>query len=403
MAIYQGTNTGPISGGILGSKTSLQERAQAAYDAEKKRKQEQIREDRRFIEQGNVGLDYGTSAGLVRTGQELAKMRLQQSPGAAPTQYEKELADQARRRSLNLYNYDPSAFEVPLNLRGPEAERTRLDLAQAQATRGRQMALLDLINQSATGMGPSIAEAAGARQAEGLQRQLLAAQLGRPGVGVTRQALFAGAQAGADIAGQTAIARLQEQQDAQRALGQLLSGVRGQDFESAQAQAQLDQQRRLANLESTLQTQARQAELRSRLEEMRGRDVLALNTQPQAPKKPPFWQTALQGVLEGGATALASWGLKTSDKNAKENIQPAGSQIDRLLSEMTPQSYNYKNPADGEGQQVGVMAQDLEKSSLGKMLVRDTPEGKMVDLGKMLPLLLASQVRLNDRLNKLEG
>ena len=46
------------------------------------------------------------------------------------------------------------------------------------------------------------------------------------------------------------------------------------------------------------------------------------------------------------------------------------------------------------------MAQDLEKTQLGKQMVENTPEGKQVNFGKGLGLVMASQARLNERLNK---
>ena len=55
------------------------------------------------------------------------------------------------------------------------------------------------------------------------------------------------------------------------------------------------------------------------------------------------------------------------------------------------------------GMRTGVMAQDLEKSQIGSQFVSDTPNGKMVNYGAMLPVMLAGQAMLNERINKLEG
>jgi hypothetical protein len=52
---------------------------------------------------------------------------------------------------------------------------------------------------------------------------------------------------------------------------------------------------------------------------------------------------------------------------------------------------------------LGVMAQDLEKTTLGKQFVRDTPAGKLVDMGQGLAAILASQSYLNDRMKRLEA
>ena len=96
-----------------------------------------------------------------------------------------------------------------------------------------------------------------------------------------------------------------------------------------------------------------------------------------------------------------------SDKNLKKNIRSARDkdilssvEIDGFLGTLSPKQYNYKNKTHGEGKQVGIMAQDLEKTQLGKQMVENTPEGKRVNFGKGLGLVMASQARLNERLNK---
>ena len=52
--------------------------------------------------------------------------------------------------------------------------------------------------------------------------------------------------------------------------------------------------------------------------------------------------------------------------------------IDGFLDSLYAHQYNYKNDAHGKGKQVGVMAQDLEKTQLGKQMVENTPEGKQM-------------------------
>lgn len=108
-------------------------------------------------------------------------------------------------------------------------------------------------------------------------------------------------------------------------------------------------------------------------------------------------QTGLWGsMIEGGARAYAS------DEKKKTNIEDYSSE--EFLDKLKPYTYDYKNPErDGEGRQAGVMAQDLEKTEVGKQSVIDTDEGKMVDYNKLGPTMLASLVELNERLKKLEG
>lgn len=103
-------------------------------------------------------------------------------------------------------------------------------------------------------------------------------------------------------------------------------------------------------------------------------------------------------LIEGGAKI----GAAMSDEKKKTNIEDYSSE--EFLDKLKPYTYDYKNPEkDGEGRQAGVMAQDLEKTEVGKQSVIDTDEGKMVDYNKLGSTMLASLVELNERLKKLEG
>lgn len=90
-----------------------------------------------------------------------------------------------------------------------------------------------------------------------------------------------------------------------------------------------------------------------------------------------------------------------SDERGKEDIEEFNASD--FLDSLTPHKYKYKDQKHGEGQQAGVMAQDLEKTEIGSKLVTDTPEGKMVDYGKAGPTMMASIAELNQRLKKMEN
>lgn len=113
-------------------------------------------------------------------------------------------------------------------------------------------------------------------------------------------------------------------------------------------------------------------------------------------------ESLLKGVGEGiGAAAM-------SDKRNKTDIKDASSDIDSLLEALAPEKFKYKEgskskPGAGKGEYAGVMAQDLEKTKLGKSLVKETKDGKVVDYGKGFGMLLAAQARLNERLDELEN
>ena len=107
------------------------------------------------------------------------------------------------------------------------------------------------------------------------------------------------------------------------------------------------------------------------------------------------------GIISGGAQVGAA--KATSDKNSKDHIKTQD--LAGLVEKIKAYEFEYKTP-NGEpyqdGKVVGVMAQDLEKSKLGKSLVSDTPTGKVVDLKKAVPLALASIGELAKKIKELE-
>lgn len=122
---------------------------------------------------------------------------------------------------------------------------------------------------------------------------------------------------------------------------------------------------------------------------------------------------ALQGSQKGGESShnkmgqgigmgLAAAAMAMSDKNAKTGAKKANGEIQNFLDAIDAYTYRYKDPSYGEGKQLSPMAQDLEKTPIGKELVVDTPEGKMIDYGKAGGVMMASQAMLNDRLSELE-
>ena len=97
-----------------------------------------------------------------------------------------------------------------------------------------------------------------------------------------------------------------------------------------------------------------------------------------------------------------------SDENAKENIKSNDDSHSpkSFLDALQAYSYEYKDPKQsgaGEGRHLSVMAQDLEKAGpVGKQMVQNTEQGKMVDYGKGFGAMLANQVHLNERLSAME-
>ena len=92
-----------------------------------------------------------------------------------------------------------------------------------------------------------------------------------------------------------------------------------------------------------------------------------------------------------------------SDRSAKRRIRDGSSAVREMLGALAPVLYEYRDQErDGEGEKLGIIAQDLEKSDMGKSLVVEAPRGKMVQFGKAIPMLMAAAADQEHRLAKLE-
>ena len=94
-----------------------------------------------------------------------------------------------------------------------------------------------------------------------------------------------------------------------------------------------------------------------------------------------------------------------SDRRSKTDIVPGDDQADELVRALRAYSYRYKDPGSpgaAEGEQLGPMAQDIEKSAAGKRLVVDTAHGKMVDTNRAIMAALAGLGSVGRRLDKVE-
>jgi hypothetical protein len=126
-----------------------------------------------------------------------------------------------------------------------------------------------------------------------------------------------------------------------------------------------------------------------------------LNTQYQQATNNTAQQSA---ILSAVATVISAYlGSGGSDIRLKTNIETLQEEevlslgeIDELLRTLKPYSFEYKDQTFGRGRRFGIMAQDLEKTELGKQFVIETPVGKMVDFGNMMGLIVASQAYLHE-------
>jgi hypothetical protein len=118
---------------------------------------------------------------------------------------------------------------------------------------------------------------------------------------------------------------------------------------------------------------------------------------------------------QGGGSPVGSWGdmgtspqseqswESLSDERAKESVHGGEGELDEFLSRLEPYSWEYKNPErDGDGRHYGVMAQDLERSRMGRGMVHETPRGKVVDTRKVAMGGLAALADHHERIAALE-
>ena len=101
------------------------------------------------------------------------------------------------------------------------------------------------------------------------------------------------------------------------------------------------------------------------------------------------------GIIEAGATAYAS------DKRVKKDISHLDSA--EFLKHLKGYSYEYKDPKKyGEGDQVGVMAQDLLKTKLKGAVIKDEDGTLRIDYSKLSGPILALLADMNKRLEEVE-
>jgi hypothetical protein len=223
-----------------------------------------------------------------------------------------------------------------------------------------------------SGKSPSVSEMQFQKAMQDLSKQQLGAAASARGMSsaglAQREAMQAGKEAGIELGAQSAIAKEQEQRAASEQLMRQAAAQRGVALGAAQA-----------NLQAGLEASKMRSEF-------------------------------ISNLAGSGAQAM-SGGQPNSDVSLKENMnqsEKSGSEmVEEFLDALKSYTYNYKDKENNgqknpEGKVTSVMAQDLEKSKLGKQMVTDGPEGKMVNYGQGMAPLFAAIAELNQRTKKLE-
>ena len=125
----------------------------------------------------------------------------------------------------------------------------------------------------------------------------------------------------------------------------------------------------------------------------RKNQIDALNPGMDKPKGPSTWEK----IFAGGAAVAPLF----SDERLKEDVKGGDKAVRHALSKLSAKSYRYKDEGHGKGEQLGILAQDLERAGL-KQAVIDTPVGKAVDVGKLSGANAAMIAHLGKRISKLE-
>lgn len=269
-------------------------------------------------------------------------------------------------------------FQMPTNLKDAE-----MQMIQRQA----------LI---ASGQGNSIAQMAMNKNMDQITNQNLAFAASQRGSSdpalAFRQAQIMNQQAGLEAGQSGAMMAEQERRQADQMIAAQAASQRGVALQQA-----------MSNQAASNAQRAQNMQLIGGLAGTAG--MMAMGGGGAAAGAVPVGATGLSPDAAGGTTGY-SRAYMASDENAKENIKPkenASGDIEAFMNALKPYMYNYKNEKHGSGEKMGVMAQDLEKSEVGKTMVDQAPDGtKMVDTNKAIGAVLAAVADINRKLKKLE-
>ena len=240
-----------------------------------------------------------------------------------------------------------------------------------------------------------------------------------------------------EIAGIAAQRKIQALEQAGQLAGSIRSQEYGEQANIAQAQQMLEQfnvqntQAQLAE-RARAQNAAREANLRARQDLMNqnvglsNQEAMQRNQMAQqqfnnqmaiASGRAGQYQAGAQMIGQqnqvgmGGMSGLLGAGaiIAASDEDVKKDIKMNPEEIDALLEDLTGYSFRYKDEdiekgIGTPGKKVGVMAQDIEDILPEAVMDLKGEEDnlKVLNNAEILPAVLASVGRLNDRLKKVE-
>lgn len=300
---------------------------------------------------------------------------------------------------------------------------TSRDLASGARTS--QADAIGMYRNAALGNAPSVAQANFAQALDASRAQNASMAASARGSGLARaaaqsQAMDRNAAMGQGSAGALAALRAQEIESARAGYAGVSSNMRGQDIGQQGVDVGKSQFVTNVALQGRAQNDARNESFRKQQESVYNQQMQGAMAREGAKDSAITIDQNQQRINNGseaqkddrqdkwigaGAQAVGTGVAMLSDKTAKTDIESGARGVDSFLDAIKSAEYSYRNPNQpgaAPGRHTSVMAQDLEKSELGRRMVKETPAGKAVDYGEGFATMLAGQARLNDRLNGLE-
>ena len=198
------------------------------------------------------------------------------------------------------------------------------------------------------------------------------------------------------------------QQNYNNAVTQALNN-RGQQVDIAQSQSNIGQTG--VNIAGNLQGQALNAlGQQANIVGMQGTNSanLAMTSANVGAQATAGERSPLATGIQQGLGMYAGYLMGSDEEMKREIASITDEEIDEFLSNLEPVEFEYDDDAieEGkgtEGKKMGILAQDAEKSKLGKTLVEEEDDDKMIDIPSTVGALLASAASLNKRVKRLEG
>lgn len=374
-----------------------------------------------FLRGGQVGGREAPQADFTASQRDLDAGRLGLMAGAARLGQAYALGDQ-QQGLANQYQdvisgrAGPSLAELSMQRAAGQEARRNLAMAAGAGSPGAIAALINAQNRNAVAQGElqqnlGIQRAAEVQQARGALGDVLTGMRGQTGAEAGQYGGLAG-QAGqfGGITGQQALgnAALEAQQRVLNQQGEQYYYGQGADWIRGQAGLKAQEATNFNNFHLGQQSQFNQAQQASqaRSDNLLAAGITGAGT-ALATAAIPFTGGATAPLAAAGAAKTADYASKASDIRAKTDIAPAGPQVSAAFAPLSPSSYFYRDPnAPGAepGQHFGPMAHELERTHAGASVVRQMPDGtKGIDTGRLALLNASETGQLRRELDELKG